>query len=60
MPTGLHRTIKALLERFSKHIAGDAHAIPVDLLDVTFRTVCSIIFPHSVTRVLIKWLLLGR
>jgi aminopeptidase 2 len=31
-------TVKALLERFSKYISGDASAIPVDLLSVTFRT----------------------
>ena len=57
LSTVLHRTIKALLKRFSKHTAGDTHAIPVDLLDVTFRTVCSVILPHSVTRVLTNWLL---
>jgi len=31
-------TVKALLERFSKYIAGDTSAIPVDLLGITFRT----------------------
>lgn len=38
-----HRTVKALLERFSKYIAGDTSAIPVDLLGVTFRTVGGLI-----------------
>ncbi|KAH9955891.1 leucyl aminopeptidase, partial [Russula dissimulans] len=31
-------TVKALLERFSKYISGDASAIPADLLGATFRT----------------------
>jgi len=31
-------TVKALIERFSKYIAGDTSAIPVDLFGVTFRT----------------------
>ncbi|KAI0259093.1 leucyl aminopeptidase [Gloeopeniophorella convolvens] len=31
-------TVKALLDRFEKYIAGDTSAIPVDLLNVTFRT----------------------
>ena len=38
-----HRTVKALLERFSKYIAGDISAIPVDLLDVAFCTVGGLI-----------------
>jgi len=38
-----HRTVKALLERFSKYIAGDTSAIPADLLGVTFRTVGGLI-----------------
>lgn len=43
MSAVFHRTVKALLERFSKYIAGDTSAIPVDLLGVTFRTVGGII-----------------
>lgn len=39
MSTDFHRTVKALLERFSKYIAGDTSAIPVDLFGVVFRTV---------------------
>jgi len=31
-------TVKILLERFSKYIAGDTSAIPVDLLAITFRS----------------------
>jgi len=31
-------TVKILLERFSKYIAGDHSAIPVDLLGITFET----------------------
>ncbi|KAI9456781.1 leucyl aminopeptidase [Russula earlei] len=36
--TGDPGTVKALLERFTKFTAGDPHAIPVDLLGVTFVT----------------------
>lgn len=43
MSAVFYRTVKALLERFSKYIAGDTSAIPVDLLGVTFRTVGGII-----------------
>ena len=35
-----YSTVKALLDRFTKYIDGDDSAIPVDLLSITFRTVC--------------------
>ena len=34
-------TIKALLDRFTRYTAGDASAIPADLLNITFSTVSS-------------------
>jgi len=52
--------VKTLLERFSKYIAGDTSAIPVDLLGATFRTVGTTFLIQSITEDDDELLVLGR